>query len=83
LVNLRRALEMAVEAEAIDGGERDWLVREMKACYFPTRSYRSVERLCPRLGPFFAGAALPDLKRSDCGLLMRAMKDFREQWRAI
>jgi TfuA protein len=82
LVNIRQALDLALSANVIGAPERDRLVREMKACYFPERSYRALEQRCPPLGPFFADAVLPDLKRSDASLLLGVMKEFKIRWKA-
>jgi hypothetical protein len=76
LVNIRQALDLALGANVIDAPERDRLVREMKACYFPERSYRALEQRCPPLRAFFAKVVMPDLKRSDTSLLLGVMKEF-------
>jgi TfuA protein len=79
LVNLRRALEMAAADGVIDERERDELISRMKARYFPERSYRALEALCPRLGDYFASVARPDVKRDDAVLLLQTMKRLRER----
>jgi hypothetical protein len=77
LVNLRRALEMATEAKTIDEQERVRLVLQMKAYYFPERSYSALQRLCPALVSYFRNTVLPDVKRDDALQLLIAMKIVR------
>ena len=77
LVNLRRALELAVAERVIDLEERESLLQQMKRLYFPDRSYRALQALCPRLGDFFRSIALPDLKRDDARELLVAIKEAR------
>jgi hypothetical protein len=77
LVNLRCALDMAAEAKIIDEQEKDRLVLQMKSYYFPERSHRVLQRLCPALASYFSEAALPDLKRDDALQLLVAMKTAR------
>jgi TfuA protein len=77
LVNLRCALDMAAEAKIIDEQERERLVLQMKACYFPERSHKALQRLCPALASYFTEAVLPDVKRDDALQLLIAMKSAR------
>jgi hypothetical protein len=77
LVNLRCALAMAAEAKIIDEQERDRLVSLMKSCYFPDRSHKALQRLCPALASYFRGTAPPDVKRDDALQLLIAMKSVR------
>lgn len=75
LVNIRGALEMAVAAKVIDEHERQQLVQKMKLLYFPDRSYRALQKLCPRLGDFFQRWPPPDLKREDARQLLLAIRN--------
>lgn len=77
LVNIRRALEMAVGDGVICATTRDELVAKMKACYFPQRSYRALEGLCPALGEYLRSAILPDIKRDDAYLLLHEINKAR------
>lgn len=78
LVNIRRALEMAAAEKIIDEQERHQLVLQMKSYYFPDRSYRALQRLCPRLRDFFRQRTLPDVKRDDARELLHAIKKGME-----
>lgn len=78
LVNLRRALDLAVSADVIDEPERDSLVAQLKMTYFPHRSYRQLEALCPKLRAFLRSGRLPDLKRDDALLLLATLADSIE-----
>jgi len=77
LVNLRCALDMAVGAKIIDEEERDRLVLQMKSYYFPDRSHKALQRLCPALASYFRNSVLPDVKRDDALELLNAMKSAR------
>ena len=77
LVNLRCALDMAAEAKIIDEEERDRLVLQLKSYYFPERSHKALQRLCPVLASYFREAALPDVKRDDALQLLTAIKSAR------
>ena len=78
LVNIRRALQMAVEQGVIDEDEMQRLIRRMKDCYFPNRSYRALRNLCPALGDFLRDTKLPDLKRDDARQMLVAMQRWRD-----
>jgi len=77
LVNLRAALETAIAAGMITETEKDDLTLQMKARYFPERSYRSLYALCPRLRDFFASTPPPDVKRDDAIELLCTLRDLR------
>jgi hypothetical protein len=83
LVNLRCALDMAAKAKIIDVQERDSLVSQMKSHYFPERSHKALQRLCPALASYFRDAVLPDVKRDDALELLIAMKSARAAARAV
>ncbi len=70
LVNLRYALKLAVEAGVIGDEDRLNLVERLRAVYFPQRSYRALQALCPALLPFFRDHAVADLKREDARQLL-------------
>jgi hypothetical protein len=70
LVNLRRALDMAVACKVLNPTEKDHLVAQMKSCYFPYRSYAALQQLSPVLRDFFKQCTLPDLKRDDARELL-------------
>jgi TfuA protein len=78
MVNLRCALAMAAEAKIIDEQERDRLVLQMKSYYFPERSHRALQSLCPALATYFRNIPLPDVKRDDAVQLLLAIRDARE-----
>jgi hypothetical protein len=77
LVNLRCALDLAAEAKVIDEQERDCLVLQMKSYYFPERSHKALQRLCPALASYFRDSVLPDVKRDDALELLLAMRRAR------
>jgi hypothetical protein len=77
LVNLRRALELALAEHVIDREQMESLVQQMKRLYFPDRSYRALQALCPRLDDFFRRIALPDVKRDDARELLLAIRTMR------
>ena len=78
LVNIRRALELALAARVIDETEMRGLIQQMKAYYFPDRSYRALQKLCPHLGEFFRNCPPPDVKREDARKLLLAIRNQRE-----
>jgi hypothetical protein len=77
LVNLRAALEMAAAAGIIDEAEKNALTLQMKACYFPERSYGALYAMCPRLRDYFANTPPPDIKRNDAIELLCTLRDLR------
>jgi hypothetical protein len=77
LVNIRRALAVALEEKVIDDAEMERLIAQMKSRYFPDRSYKCVQSLCPRLVSFFEGKIMPDVKYDDARLLLLAIKDMQ------
>ena len=79
LVNLRRALELALAEHVIDQEHMESLILQMKRLYFPDRSYRALQALCPRLGDFLRSISLPDVKRDDARELLLAIKTVRGQ----
>jgi hypothetical protein len=83
LVNLRRALKMAFAEKVIDEAQMNQLISQMKLCYFPDRSYKGLQRLCPALEDFFQRTILPDVKRDDARALLHAIKDFQPPRRAL
>jgi len=83
LVNLRCALDMAAAAKIIDEEERDRLVLQMKSYYFPERSHKALQRLCPALTSYFRDSVLPDVKRDDALELLVAMKNARVTQREV
>jgi hypothetical protein len=50
---------------------------QMKSYYFPERSHKALQRLCPALASYFSEAALPDVKRDDALQLLIALKRAR------
>lgn len=72
LVNIRFALERAVEQELIDSARACELIGAVKKVYFPERSYRLVMHLCPELS-LFLGVSAPDQKAEDALLLLRTL----------
>ena len=79
LVNLRYALELAVEAGVIGEEDRVALIERLRAVYFPHRSYRALQAMCPALVPFFRDRTLPDLKRENARQLLSAMAAAKTQ----
>ena len=77
LVNLRCALDLAAEAKIINEQERDRRVVQMKSYYFPERSHKALQRLCPALASYFRDTVLPDVKRDDALELLLAMRRAR------
>jgi TfuA protein len=78
LVNLRCAVAMAATDGMISCEERDDLLAQMKSLYFPERSYRALEMLCPRLTAYFTSIPRPDPKRDDAIALLNVIRDMRE-----
>jgi hypothetical protein len=78
LVNIRRALAIALEEKVIDEAERARLVMHMKSRYFPDRSHKYVQSLCPPLVSFFEGKIMPDVKYDDARLLLLAIRDMQK-----
>ena len=76
LVNLRRGLETALAAGVIDETETCRLVQRMKSYYFPDRSYRALQKLCPCLGDFFRRRPPADVKREDARELLFAIRSY-------
>lgn len=79
LVNLRQALTMARTAGVISPEECEDLTSRMKSIYFPDRSYKALERLCPALTSYFKETALPDVKRQDAILMLTAIAKMRTE----
>jgi hypothetical protein len=79
MVNLREGLALAHEAGVISATKHMELLAAMKALYFPLRSWRALEQLCPALRAFANGRSLPDPKRDDALALLLAMRQAREQ----
>jgi TfuA protein len=77
LVNIRRALKMALAEGAINEEEMNRLLSQMKSCYFPDRSFTALQSLCPALVDFFRDSALPDLKRDDARRMLIAINNTR------
>jgi TfuA protein len=78
LVNLRCALDVAAAAKIIDDQEKDRLVMQMKSCYFPDRSHKALQCLCPALASYFRDSVLPDVKRDDALQLLITLKCMRK-----
>ncbi len=73
MVNIREALALARSAGVITESQHHELISVMKARYFPHRSWRALEQLCPPLRKFAERQLLPDLKRDDACALLTAM----------
>ena len=78
MVNLREALSLAFSVGVITRAQHDELVCVMKKRYFPHRSWRALEEICPQLKKFAESQPLPDLKRDDACALLTAMRRARE-----
>jgi hypothetical protein len=78
MVNLREALALALSAGVIAERQHQELISVMKACYFPHRSWRALEEICPQLRKLAERQPLPDLKRDDACALLNAMRRARE-----
>ena len=74
MVNLREALALARSAGVITESQNHELCSVMKARYFPHRSWRALEQICPPLKQFAERHVLPDLKRDDACALLTAMR---------
>lgn len=80
MVNLREALALALRARVISEVQHGELIAVMKARYFPHRSWRAIEAICPPLKRFAEVQILPDLKRDDARALLSAMaREQRDQ----
>jgi hypothetical protein len=77
LVNIRRALQMARAAGAIEREEMERLLDVARDLYFPDRSYRALTSLSGGFAAFVRGASLPDLKRDDARALLHAVREMR------
>jgi len=73
MVNIREALALARSAGVITESQRHELSSVIKARYFPHRSWRALEQICPPLRKFAEKQLLPDLKRDDACALLTAM----------
>lgn len=78
LVNLRAGLDTAVRMGVITESERVQLVGEIKSLYFPERTVRRLEQLCPKLGELFRRGSFPDVKRDDALELLATIKRLRD-----
>lgn len=77
LVNLRCALEAAVADGAIGNALAKELLQAMQSRYFPLRSLRTLERLCPALTSYCRPPRVRDLKAEDAReLLHRMSQDY-------
>jgi len=74
LVNIRRALDLAEKANVIDRSEMNRLVMQVKATYFPDRSFQALEMLSPSVGKFLRAHGTPDLKAEDARQLLLQIK---------
>jgi hypothetical protein len=72
LINIRFALKAAVLEGLISESTADGLIREMKALYFPSRSYRLVVQMFPQLKSFIEKNG-PNQKRDDAKLLLQTI----------
>lgn len=73
MVSLRESLALAHSAGVITESQHGELISVMKARYFPHRSWRALEQICPPLAKFAHGQRLPDLKRDDACALLTAI----------
>ncbi len=78
LVNLREALALAQIDGLISEATREHLIGQMKAMYFPQRSWRALQAICPELEQFTLKRELPDLKRDDARELLGMMHLARQ-----
>ncbi|WP_158789683.1 TfuA-like protein [Granulicella sp. L46] len=78
MVNLREALALARIAGVITESQHHELISVIKARYFPHRSWRALEEICPPLRKFAETQPLPDLKRDDACALLTAMACARK-----
>jgi hypothetical protein len=65
MVNIRRAVELAAGANVTDDFDRESIIRQMKALYFPNRSFKQLRRLSPSMSEFLDLHPAPDLKAED------------------
>ena len=72
LVNIRFALQKAVDQGLLETSRVDEIIQAVKGIYFPDRSYRLVTQLCPELTVFFGDSA-QDQKAEDALLLLRTL----------
>jgi hypothetical protein len=68
LVNLRCALDTAVQSNVIGRLKANEILSRLKEMYFPYRTHRTVSLLCPALEEFIQ--ALPSNQKRDDALLM-------------
>jgi len=73
MVNIRESLALARNAGIITESQHDALISAIKARYFPHRTWRALEQICPPLRKFAERQPLPDLKRDDACALLTAM----------
>jgi len=83
LVNIRRALETASEAKAIDKIEMHRLLLQMKSLYFPDRSYEALQSLCPSLAEFLHRSVMPDVKRDDARELLFTINNIKHPPKSV
>ncbi len=72
LINIRFALKAAALEGLIPESTADGLIREMKALYFPLRSYGLVVQMFPQLKSFIEKNG-PNQKRDDAKLLLQTI----------
>jgi hypothetical protein len=72
LINIRFALKQAVLEDLLSESTADEIVRAVRALYFPSRSYRLVAQMCPKLKGFLEERC-PDQKRDDAKLLLQTI----------
>jgi len=77
MVSIREALALARSAGVIAESQHNELISMIKARYFPLRSWRALEDICPELRQFAQGRQLPDVKREDARALLTAMRQAR------
>jgi len=73
LINIRFALEEAVQRGRLSERRAGEALAQLRAIYFPGRSFRLVSELCPELGGF-PEQNRPDQKGEDARLLLHAMR---------
>ena len=72
LINIRFALKAAVLEGLIPEFVADGIIKEIKALYFPFRSYRLVVQRFPKLKSFIEKNG-PNQKRDDAKLLLQTI----------
>lgn len=72
LINVRFALKESVRKHLISESTAEELIREMRALYFPFRSYRLLVQMCPKLKGFVEEHC-PNQKRDDAKLLLQTI----------